>query len=104
MGIGSIDISKAKRLSVAKIKESIEELRKQPGRDKTEASKLLKIANKIITKQRAYTKEDIVSLIKNFIGGDIRRAEKGFSLMIEQGVIEGAINPDIYFLKGSTPF
>jgi len=99
MGIGSIDISKTKRLSVAKIKEPIGELRGQPG-----AFKLLKIANKIITKQRAYTKEDIVLLIKNFIGGDIRRAEKGFSLMIEEGVIERAINPDIYFLKGSTPF
>lgn len=55
------------------------------------------------TPQRHYSREEVVTLIVEGAKVDRDRAEKGFKLMIQAGVIETALK-DRFYLAGSTPF
>ena len=67
-------------------------------------STLIKLAQKIIKGEDSYRKEDIVERIKEATKVSQDRAEIGFNLMLQAGAIEQTINPELYYLGGSTPF
>ncbi len=67
-------------------------------------SKLIALAGKIIKGENSYSKEEIIARIKDATNVSQERAERGFLLMLQEGVIAQTINPELYFLGGSTPF
>lgn len=65
------------------------------------------IIEKIDLKQleeRSYSKETLVNWIIREANVNRERAEKGFIYMLDDRIIEPAINPELYYLVGSTPF
>lgn len=65
------------------------------------------IIEKIDLKQledRSYSKETLVNWIIKEANVNRERAEKGFLFMLEDRMIEQTINPNLYYLVGSTPF
>lgn len=65
------------------------------------------IIEKIDLKQleeRSYNKETLVNWIVREANINRARAEKGFMYMLEEGMIQETINPELYYLVGSTPF
>ena len=69
------------------------------------------LAQRVIKGEDSYSKEDIVNKILHYPAPQERphrvakdRAERCFRLMLDTGVIEQTLNPDLYYLGGSTPF
>ena len=54
--------------------------------------------------ERSYDKETLVNWIIREANVNRERAEKGFIYMLEEGMIEETIDPDLFYLTGSTPF
>jgi hypothetical protein len=69
-----------------------------------DSSKLITLAGKIIKGENSYSKEDIIARIKEATNVSQERAERGFLLMLLEGAIAQTINPEFYYLGGSTPF
>jgi len=67
-------------------------------------SKLIALAQRVIEGESSYTMEEIVERIKQATNVNKERAETGFKLILQAGAIEQTINPELYYLKGSTPF
>ena len=70
---------------------------------KGDIDKLRALAKQCILTQRHYSREEVVTLIVEGAKVDRDRAEKGFKLMIQAGVIVTALK-DRFYLAGSTPF
>lgn len=66
-------------------------------------NKLRKITERILSRNTSYTKEEVIYRIQQTTKVDRDRVERGFTLMVEAGVIETA-NQELYYLGGSTPF
>jgi len=65
------------------------------------------IIEKIDLKQleeRSYSKETLVNWIIREANVTRERAEKGFIYMLEEAMIQETIDPELYYLTGSTPF
>ena len=65
------------------------------------------IIEKIDLKQleeRSYSKETLVNWIIRETNVNRERAEKGFIYMLDEAIIQETINPELYYLVGSTPF
>lgn len=70
----------------------------------TDKSKLIALAQRVIEGESSYSKDEIVERIKQATNVSLERAEIGFNLIIEAGAIEQTIDPELYYLIGSTPF
>jgi len=55
-------------------------------------------------KERSYTREILVEWIREEARVNETRAEKGFIFMLDKKMILPTINPELYYLSGSTPF
>ncbi len=66
--------------------------------------KLIALAQRVIEGENSYTKEEIKERIKEATNVNQERAERGFNLILQAGAIEQTINPELYYLVGSTPF
>jgi hypothetical protein len=66
--------------------------------------KLIALAQRVIEGENSYSKEEIVARIKEATNVNQDRAERGFNLILQAGAIEQTINPELYYLVGSTPF
>ena len=66
--------------------------------------KLIALAQRVIEGENSYSKEEIVARIKEATNVNQERAERGFNLILQAGAIEQTINPELYYLVGSTPF
>ena len=122
MSLLSTDISKVKRLSLREVKLTDPKLSRKPieaiQESQTEApkeipikalqspeiEKLKGLANKVVEPFRGFYSEEIIEQIMKATNVSQERAEVGFTLMLQAGAIEQAINPEIYYLGGSTPF
>lgn len=65
------------------------------------------IIEKIDLKQleeRSYSKETLVNWIVREANVTRERAEKGFIYMLDEAMIQETIDPELYYLTGSTPF
>jgi hypothetical protein len=65
------------------------------------------IIEKIDLKQleeRSYSKETLVNWIIREANVNRERAEKGFIYMLDEAMIKETIDPELYYLVGSTPF
>ena len=67
------------------------------------SSKLSKIAREILQGERSYSKEEIVTRLMEETKVGQTRAERGFTLMEETGIIQATVQ-GLYYLSGSTPF
>lgn len=65
---------------------------------------VIALAQRVIAGERSYTKSQIIELIMEATKVNQDRAEIGYKLMIETGAIEQTLNPELYYLGGSTPF
>jgi hypothetical protein len=54
--------------------------------------------------ERSYDKETLVNWIIREANVSRERAEKGFIYMLEERMIEETIDPDLFYITGSTPF
>jgi len=68
---------------------------------KPKIDKLTALAQKVIKGGTNYSKEEIIDSIKGFTNISQERAEIGFNLMLQEGVIETALG-DSYYLIGAT--
>ena len=66
--------------------------------------KLKAVAGKIIEGEKSYTREELISKIAEGTKTPQERAENGFNLMVEQGIIKYIKKTELYYLGGSTPF
>lgn len=66
--------------------------------------KLIALAQRVIEGENSYNKEEIIERIKEATNVNQERAERGFNLILQAGAIEQTINPELYYLVGSTPF
>lgn len=54
--------------------------------------------------ERSYTKETLINWISRETNINRDRAEKGFIYMLKERMIQETIDPDLFYLTGSTPF
>lgn len=54
--------------------------------------------------EKSYSKETLINWIIKEANVNRFRAEKGFTYMLEEGMIEQTIDPNLFYLTGSTPF
>jgi len=66
--------------------------------------KLIALAQRVIEGENSYSREEIIERIKEATNVSQERAERGFNLILQAGAIEQTINPELYYLTGSTPF
>lgn len=64
---------------------------------------LKNLVNQIIKIESNYTKEEIIEQIIKTTEVSKERAERGFNLILEAGLIK-QIEKNCYYLTGSTPF
>ena len=69
-----------------------------------EIDKLIALAQRVIEGESSYSKEEIIARLQAETKVDRTRAERGFNLILQAGAIEQTINPELYYLVGSTPF
>ena len=81
-----------------KIKHNEEEKPKE-----IDKPKLLALTQKVIGENNSYLKEELIERIMEVTNVTKERAEIGFNLMLQVGVIELTLR-DSYYLTGSTPF
>jgi hypothetical protein len=100
MSLLSTDISKVKRLSLKEIKPPA------PGNNTGgDKAQLIALAQRLIEGNNSYSLEDIIARIKEATNVNQERAERGFNLLLQSGVISRSIYPPIrYYLTGSYPF
>jgi len=79
--------------------EKREKIKPQP----IDINKLRKITERVLSRNTSYTKEEVINRIQQSTKVERDRAERGFILMVEAGIIETA-NQELYCLGGSTPF
>lgn len=65
--------------------------------------KLIALAQRVIERENSYTKEEVIERIKEATNVNQERADRGFTLLLQAGVIEPTPG-DRYYLTGSTPF
>ena len=65
--------------------------------------KLIALAQRVIEGENNYSREEIVTRIKEATNVSQERAERGFNLILQAGAIEPTLG-DRYYLTGSTPF
>lgn len=102
---GEVDICLSNSYRKAELLGILSEKGKAAERKKpdTKEDKILRIAREVIAEQNSYTKEEIIERIITAKGISRSRAENGFNLMAEAGIIEPTLG-DKYYLAGSTPF
>jgi hypothetical protein len=99
--VGRLELVSIKTGERIKIVELIEE---EPTQETKDVDRLIALAERIIKGEDSYRKEGIVARIKEATNVSQERAEVGFNLMLQAGAIEQTINPELFFLGGSTPF
>jgi hypothetical protein len=80
------------------------ELREESKLKEIDKPKLIALAQRIVKGENSYSKEGIIARIKEATKVSQERAEIGFNLILQAGGIEQTINPELYYLTGSTPF
>jgi len=115
MSLLSADIAKVKRLSLREVKLPTTERRVELREDikphpepkvkaqEIDRPKLIALAQRVIEGENSYSREEIIERIKEATNVNQERAERGFNLMFEAGILE-TIQGDRYYLVGSTPF
>jgi hypothetical protein len=66
--------------------------------------KLIALAQRVIKGENSYSRQEIIERITEATNVNQERAERGFNLILQAGAIEETINPELYYLVGSTPF
>ena len=99
MSLLSTDITKVKRLSLKEVKLPAPEVKAQ----EIDKPKLIALAQRVIEGENNYSREEIVTRIKEATNVSQERAERGFTLILQAGAIEPTLG-DRYYLTGSTPF
>jgi len=65
---------------------------------------LFKIAKQLLRPEESYTKDEVWQKMLVLTKGDETRARNGLNMMFKCGAIERTLNPNLFFLGGSTPF
>jgi hypothetical protein len=103
--LGLVSIKTGERIKKVELREDI---KPHPVPDmkaqEIDKPKLIALAQRVIEGENSYSKEEIVARIKEATNVNQERAERGFNLILQAGAIEQTINPELYYLAGSTPF
>jgi len=98
-----VSIKTGERIKKVELREDIKP-HPEPEVTDPDNSKIIALAGKVIKGEESYSKEEIISRIKEATNVSQERAEIGFNLILQAGAIEQTINPELYYLTGSTPF
>ena len=98
-----VSIKTGERIRKVELREDIKP-HPDPEVKAQEIDKLTALAQRVIEGDNSYSREDIVDRIKEATNVNQERAERGFNLILQAGAIEQTINPELYYLVGSTPF
>lgn len=66
--------------------------------------KLFKIAKQLCEPERTYTKDQVWQKMLALTNQDEARAKNGLNMMVKCGALERTLDPNLFFLGGSTPF
>jgi hypothetical protein len=69
-----------------------------------EADNLFRIATKVLLPECHEPRQSIISAISTQTNVTRERAEKGFEMMVQKRAILPTLDPDLFYLHGSTPF
>lgn len=75
---------------------------RQPQR--VDLSQYYKIAIQVLPPEISASPEEIIEQLEQTFNINTARAEKGFKKLLASGAILPTLNPNLYYLKGSTPF
>lgn len=98
-----VSIKTGERIKKVELREDIKphpEIKAQ----EIDKPKLIALAQRVIEGENSYSREEIIERIKEATNVNQERAERGFNLILQAGAIEQTINPELYYLVGSTPF
>jgi hypothetical protein len=101
--VTSLDLVSGKtgdRIREVELKPEYRQERTPPQVDKP---KLLALAQRILQGETIYSRSDVVARIMEATTVSSERADNGFTMMLQTGVIEPTLE-DNYYLTGSTPF
>jgi hypothetical protein len=101
--VTSLDLVSGKtgdRIREVELKPEYRQERTPPQVDKT---KLLALAQRTLQGETTYSRSDVVARIMEATTVSSERANRGFTMMLQAGVIEPTLE-DNYYLTGSTPF
>jgi hypothetical protein len=75
------------------------------GNSLDQESRLWLIARKVLAPERSYTQDHVKAKLETYLKVPPERAEKGFTLMVKQGVLVPTVGePPKYYLGDTTPF
>ena len=66
--------------------------------------KLFDIAKQLCKPELSNSKEFLLENMTSMTNGDHDRARNGLNMMIKCGALERTLNPNLFYLGGSTPF
>jgi len=98
-----VSIKTGERIKKVELREDIKpqpEIKAQ----EIDKPKLIALAQRVIEGENSYSREEIIDRIKEATNVNQERADRGFTLILQAGAIEQTINPELYYLVGSTPF
>ena len=101
--IRKIELSELNITSIQPLKTATVDKVKEEPKEPAKSNKIGDIALRIITPINNLSKEEIITRLMEETKVNRERAERGFTLMVESGVIQGT-NVGTYYLSGSTPF
>jgi len=94
-----VSIKTGERIKKVELREDI-----KPHPEPEIKPKLIALAKRVIKGEDSYSKEEIVTRIKEATNVSQERAETRFNLIHQAGVIEETNIGNRYYLTGSTPF
>lgn len=100
-----VSINTGERIKKVELREDIKPHPETETKAKEiDKPKLIALAQRVIEGENSYSREEIIERIKEATNVNQERAERGFNLILQAGAIEQTINPELYYLVGSTPF
>lgn len=91
---------------VGDLVSSLDLVDSQTGRQpqRVDLSQYYKIAIQVLPPETSASSEEIIEQLEQTFNITTARAENGFKKLLTSGTILPTLNPNLYYLKGSTPF
>jgi hypothetical protein len=100
-----VSIKTGERIKKVEVKEAYKPHREPKIKaQEIDKPKLIALVQRVIEGENSYSREEIIERIKEATNVNQERADRGFNLILQAGAIKKTINPERYYLVGSTPF
>lgn len=92
--------------TIAELVDTFDLIDSETGRtpQRVDLSQYYKISIQVLPPEGSASPEEIIERLKQTYKTTTARAENGFKKLLASGAILPTLNPNLYYLKGSTPF